>query len=133
MAWEWESSSSSCWPGLFRTSSEMRVCPLLSVECLTVTKLTTCVVAVSILGFLLGPVYPCAQTIFTRLLPGSAQVIAIGFISSAGSSGGAVVPFTTGLLAQASGTWVLHPVCIGFFVVMLASWALLPKVGKRHE
>lgn len=95
--------------------------------------LLTYLVAVSILGLLLGPVYPCAQTIFTRLLPGSAQVIAIGFISSAGSSGGAVVPFTTGLLAQASGTWVLHPVCIGFFVVMLTSWTLLPKVGKRRE
>ena len=52
-------------------------------------------VAVAILGLLLGPVYPCAQTVFTRLLPSSVQVFAIGFISSAGSSGGAAVPFLT--------------------------------------
>ena len=48
---------------------------------------------------------------FTRLLPANLQVFAIGFISSMGSSGGAVVPFLTGLVAQAAGTWVLHPIC----------------------
>lgn len=35
-------------------------------------------VFVSILGLLLGPVYPCAQTVFTRLLPSSFQVFAVG-------------------------------------------------------
>ncbi|KAI2477471.1 MFS general substrate transporter [Pyrenophora tritici-repentis] len=63
-------------------------------------------VAVSLLGLLLGPVYPCAQTIFSRLLPRHIQTTAIGFIGGAGSSGGAVAPFTTGTgsrkLAKAS-------------------------------
>ncbi|EMC91884.1 hypothetical protein BAUCODRAFT_152246 [Baudoinia panamericana UAMH 10762] len=90
-------------------------------------------VAVAIVGLLLGPVYPCAQTIFTRLLPGNLQTTAIGFIAGAGSSGGAVVPFLTGLLAQAFGTWVLHPVCIGFYCFMLGCWALLPRIAKRTE
>ena len=90
-------------------------------------------VAVSILGLLLGPVYPCGQTVFTQLLPRNIQVFAIGFMSSAGSSGGAVVPFLTGLLAQAAGTYVLHPVCIGFTVVMLVSWMSLPRVVKKVE
>jgi len=58
---------------------------------------------------------------------------AIGFISSAGSSGGAIAPFLTGLLAQTSGTYVLHPVCIGLFVLMLGCWFSLPKVPKRQE
>ncbi|KAG9957755.1 MFS general substrate transporter, partial [Aureobasidium melanogenum] len=69
-------------------------------------------VAVSLLGLLLGPVYPCATTIFTRLLDRDVQMTAISFVSSAGSSGGAVAPFLTGLLAQAVGTFVLHPICI---------------------
>ncbi|KXL43946.1 hypothetical protein M433DRAFT_61575 [Acidomyces richmondensis BFW] len=90
-------------------------------------------VAVALVGLLLGPVYPCAQTTFTRLLPGNIQVMAIGFISSAGSSGGAVLPFITGLLAQASGIWVLHPVCIGAFVLMLSCWAALPRLRKLKE
>ena len=95
-------------------------------------RLTIVLVAVSIVGLLLGPIYPCAQTVFTRLLPGNLQVFAVGFISSMGSSGGAVVPFLTGLLAQAVGTFVLHPVCIAFFCVMIVSWAVLPKVVKRR-
>ncbi len=69
-------------------------------------------VAVAIIGLLIGPIYPGAQTVFTRLLPGKLQVFAIGFISSMGSSGGALVPFLTGLIAQAAGTFVLHPICI---------------------
>jgi fucose permease len=58
---------------------------------------------------------------------------AISFISSAGSSGGAVAPFTTGLLAQAVGTFVLHPICIGLFIVMMLCWFGLPKLEKRSE
>lgn len=90
-------------------------------------------VAVCILGLLLGPVYPCAQTVFSRLIPRHIQTTAVGFIAGAGSSGGAVAPFTTGLLAQAAGTWVLHPVCVGMYVVMLACWAGLPRMRKRSE
>lgn len=87
-------------------------------------------VSVAILGLLLGPIYPCAQTIFTRLLPSNLQVVAISFISSAGSSGGAVVPFLTGLVAQSAGTFVMHPICIAFYVLMLAGWAALPRLKK---
>lgn len=90
-------------------------------------------VAVSLLGLLLGPVYPCAQTIFSRLVPRHLQTTAIGFIGSAGSSGGAVAPFTTGILAQAVGTWVLHPVALGLYGAMLVCWFALPRVNKRTE
>jgi len=90
-------------------------------------------VAVSILGVLLGPIYPCATTVFARLLPNNIQMSAIGFISSAGSTGGAVGPFLIGLLAQTSGTYVLHPVCIGLFCLMLGCWFSLPKLPKRQE
>ncbi|KAF2094910.1 MFS general substrate transporter [Rhizodiscina lignyota] len=90
-------------------------------------------VAVSFVGLLLGPVYPCAQAVFSRLLPRKIQTSSISFISSAGSSGGAVAPFLTGLLAGVSGTWVLNPICIGLFSAMLASWFFLPKIEKREE
>lgn len=39
-------------------------------------------VSVAILGLLLGPVYPCAATVFTKLLPSNIQMTAISFISS---------------------------------------------------
>ncbi|THY72121.1 MFS general substrate transporter [Aureobasidium pullulans] len=90
-------------------------------------------VAVSLLGLLLGPVYSCATTIFTRLMGRDVQMTALSFVSSAGSSGGAVAPFLTGLLAQAVGTFVLHPICIGLFVVMAGCWYGLPNVAKRTD
>jgi fucose permease len=90
-------------------------------------------VAVSIVGLLLGPIAPCSTVLFLRLLPSNVQTSSVSFISSAGSSGGALAPFLTGLVAQAAGTWVLHPICIGLFVVMLACWGVLPKEAKRDE
>jgi len=53
-------------------------------------------------------------------MPRHVQTTTIGFIAGAGSSSGAVAPFTTGILAEAVGTFVLHPVCIALYVAMLA-------------
>ncbi|KAI9826092.1 MAG: hypothetical protein M1832_000541 [Thelocarpon impressellum] len=90
-------------------------------------------VAVSIVGLLLGPVYPCAMAVFSQHLGRRLQVTALGFISAMGSSGGAVAPFMTGLGAQAAGTWILHPVCIGLYVLMEACWLTMPRSRKRTE
>ena len=90
-------------------------------------------VAVSIVGLLLGPVYPCSTAIFSRLVGRKLQMSSLSFISALGSSGGAVMPFMTGLIAQESGTWVLHPIAIGLFGSMLVTWLCLPRMVKRRE
>ena len=90
-------------------------------------------VAVSIVGLLLGPVYPCATAVFSRLIPQRLQMSSLATVSALGSSGGAVAPFFTGLLAQEVGTWVLHPICIGLFAGMVGCWVALPRMRKRRE
>ncbi|KAJ5939174.1 hypothetical protein N7466_002308 [Penicillium verhagenii] len=90
-------------------------------------------VSVAILGVLLGAVYPCAASVFTKLLPRSMHIPSLSFVSALGSSGGAVWPFVTGILSQHVGTMILHPICIGLYGVMAASWLLLPKISKRSE
>jgi len=90
-------------------------------------------VAVSIVGLLLGPIYPCATAVFSKLLPKRVQMSSLAAISALGSSGGAVAPFFTGVLAQRVGTWVLHPICVGLFGMMVGCWVGLPRVGKRRE
>ncbi|KAI0905387.1 major facilitator superfamily transporter [Ustulina deusta] len=90
-------------------------------------------VSLAIVGLLLGPVYPCAATVFTRNLSRREQVSGLGVISAFGSSGGAIAPFTTGLLAQAAGTFVLHPIAIGLFGAMIVCWFTLPVTSKRTE
>ncbi|KAI4232656.1 MAG: hypothetical protein L6R40_007328 [Gallowayella cf. fulva] len=90
-------------------------------------------VAVSIVGLLLGPVYPCSTAVFSRLLGRDIQMSSLAIVSALGSSGGAVAPFFTGLLAQQAGTWVLHPICVGLFGGMVVLWGCLPRMGKRRE
>lgn len=90
-------------------------------------------VAVSIVGLLLGPIYPCATAVYSKLIPTRLFIPSMAFVSALGSSGGAVAPFFTGLLAQAVGTWVLHPICIGLFAVMVACWVTLPRIARRED
>ncbi|PSR77381.1 major facilitator superfamily domain-containing protein [Coniella lustricola] len=90
-------------------------------------------VAVAIVGLLLGPVYPCAASIFMRTMSREDKLRGMGVISAFGSSGGAAAPFTTGLLAQVVGTWVLHPIAIALFGAMCLSWWALPRERKRRE
>ncbi|KAJ9138121.1 Bypass of stop codon protein 6 [Pleurostoma richardsiae] len=90
-------------------------------------------ISVAIVGLLLGPVYPCAAAVFMRTMSRSEQITGLGVISAFGSSGGAAAPFTTGILAQAVGTFVLHPVAIALFAVMLICWYGLPSDRKRNE
>ncbi|KAB2575406.1 hypothetical protein DBV05_g5897 [Lasiodiplodia theobromae] len=100
-----------------------------------VPNLLSNAVFVALCGLLLGPVYPCAQTVFARLLVDRRHLMttSVGFISGAGSSGGALVPFVTGALAQVrgSGTWVLHPVCVVAFVGMVVCWWAMPGGGRK--
>ncbi|CAM1511727.1 Fc.00g092400.m01.CDS01 [Cosmosporella sp. VM-42] len=90
-------------------------------------------VAVSIVGLLLGPIYPCAAAVFLRALPRREAISGMGTISACGSLGGAVAPFITGLLAQVVGTFVLHPIVIFCFVVMVFCWYHIPSQRKRTE
>ncbi|TFK45836.1 MFS efflux transporter [Heliocybe sulcata] len=88
-------------------------------------------VSVAIVGFLLGPIYPCTMGIITRLLSRRLHISSLSFIAAFGSSGGALWPFSVGLISQFKGPFVVHPVAIGSFVLMEVLWLLLPKVPKR--
>ena len=90
-------------------------------------------VAVSLVGLLLGPIYPCSTAVYSRLLDKRLQMSSLAIVSALGSSGGAVAPFFTGLLAQQVGTWVLHPICVALFGAMLVLWGCLPRIRKSSE
>jgi len=98
-----------------------------------VPNVVTNAVAVSIVGLMLGPIYPCCAAVFMRKLPRSERLSGMATISASGSLGGAMAPFVTGLLAQAVGTFVLHPIVIFLFLVMLLCWWAIPAEEKRDE
>ncbi|KGO68313.1 Major facilitator superfamily domain, general substrate transporter [Penicillium italicum] len=91
-------------------------------------------VAVSLQGFFLGPLFPGAVVMVTKLLPRHLHVTSIGFIAAFGGSGAAILPFAVGVLAQAKGVKVLQPFIIALSGAILITWLGLPRVTKvRRE
>ena len=66
-------------------------------------------VAVSIVGVLLGPIYPIVTNEASRILPRWLLTGAIGWIAGFGQAGSAVLPFMTGALASKVGIKSLQP------------------------
>ncbi|KAJ5365002.1 Major facilitator superfamily domain general substrate transporter [Penicillium concentricum] len=91
-------------------------------------------VAVSLQGFFLGPLFPGAVIMVTKLLPRHLHVTSIGFVAAFGGSGAAILPFAVGVLAQAKGVKVLQPFIIALSGAILITWLGLPRVSKvRHN
>jgi fucose permease len=84
------------------------------------------------LGFFLGPLFPAAIVVATKLLPRRLHVSAIGFAAAFGGGGAAVLPFAVGAIAQAKGVQVLQPIALALFVAILALWCLLPGGFKKR-
>ncbi|KAJ5641797.1 hypothetical protein N7490_005797 [Penicillium lividum] len=89
-------------------------------------------VAVSLQGFFLGPLFPGAIIIMTKLLPQHLHVSSIGFAAAFGGSGAAILPFAVGALAQAKGVSVLQPFIIGLSAAIFLAWLGLPRVSKQN-
>ncbi|KAJ5466641.1 hypothetical protein N7539_009370 [Penicillium diatomitis] len=90
-------------------------------------------VAVSLQGFFLGPLFPGAIVMITKLLPRHLHVSSIGFCAAFGSSGAAVLPFAVGALAQAKGVQVLQPFAIALSGAILLAWLGLPRASKLQR
>ncbi|KLU91389.1 hypothetical protein MAPG_09909 [Magnaporthiopsis poae ATCC 64411] len=90
-------------------------------------------VAVALQGFFIGPLFPAAIVVATKLLPKHLHVSAVGFMAAVGGSGAAVVPFAVGAIAQAKGVVVLQPIILAIFVVLFGLWLSLPRIDKKRE
>ncbi|KAL1599603.1 hypothetical protein SLS60_007406 [Paraconiothyrium brasiliense] len=90
-------------------------------------------VAVSLQGFLMGPLFPAVVVVATKLLPRHLHVSAIGFAAAFGGSGAAIFPFAVGAIAQAKGVKVLQPIVLALLGVILALWLCLPRIRRKTE
>ncbi|KAL5338578.1 major facilitator superfamily domain-containing protein [Aspergillus crustosus] len=86
-------------------------------------------IAVSILGFFLGPLFPCVVVVMTKLLPKHLHVAAIGFVAAFGGGGAAVLPFVAGGIAEGSQVKYLFPFVVAVQAVILGVWGALPRIG----
>ncbi len=66
-------------------------------------------VAISLVGVLLGPIYPIVLNDAGRILPRWLLTGCIGWIAGFGQTGSALLPFMTGAIAGKAGITSLHP------------------------
>ncbi|EJD07347.1 MFS general substrate transporter [Fomitiporia mediterranea MF3/22] len=88
-------------------------------------------VAVSFVGFVLGPMYPILMNETGRLVPQWLLTGSIGWIASFGFAGSALFPFATGALAERFGIVSLQPLLIILYGVMFVLWLLVPNGARR--
>lgn len=90
-------------------------------------------VAVSFIGFFLGPLFPAAIVASTKRLPQHLHVAAIGFAVASGAGGACALPFAVGAIAQAKGVQVLMPIVLAMFVANLGVWMWLPNIKQQGD
>lgn len=87
-------------------------------------------VAIALLGFFLGPMFPASVVVLSKVLPKHLHVGAISFVAAVGMGGAAVLPFAVGAIASAAGVKVLQPIILAILAILLLMWLSLPKVPK---
>ncbi|KAL6714773.1 hypothetical protein ACLMJK_008199 [Lecanora helva] len=91
-------------------------------------------IAIALVGFFIGPIFPSGVVAATKLLPTELHVAAIGFSAAFGGGGAAVLPFAVGAIAQARGVQTLQPIVVALLAGLLGIWLCLPKIPKHlHE
>lgn len=90
-------------------------------------------VFVSCLGFFLGPLFPAAIVVATKILPTEYHVSAIGFSSAIGGGGAAVLPFIIGIIAEGHGVGVLQPIILVVLFFLVGIWMCLPERTRTRK
>ncbi|KAK7677635.1 hypothetical protein QCA50_019326 [Cerrena zonata] len=102
----------------------------LEVTVWVVPSLIENAVAISCIGFLLGPMYPILMSYCTQILPRWLLTGCVGWIGSFGQTGSAALPFATGLLASKFGIGSLQPFVVSMMSTMILLWAFVPRVRR---
>ncbi|PYH34707.1 MFS transporter [Aspergillus neoniger CBS 115656] len=88
-------------------------------------------VAVSLLGFFTGPLFPAAIVVAAKLLPKHLHTPGIGLASALAGGGGAILPFVAGAISGARGVQSLQPFVLALLIALITIWVLLPR--RKHH
>lgn len=96
-----------------------------------IPSITASAISCVLLGFFLGPLYPLAIVVMTKLLPADQHVVTIGLSAAIGGSGSALFPFMVGAIAEESGVGVLQPFVLALIGAITLIWLTLPGGLKK--
>jgi fucose permease len=89
-------------------------------------------VALVLLGFFLGPVFPTTMAVAPRLTRARLAPTVIGVMNAGSMAGGAALPWLAGVIAQATGMWTLLPFGLALALLQFAVWRpLTVRIRER--
>jgi len=106
--------------------------PVFVVLFTLVQALWVSVLAMSVVGFFMGPLFPSCIVQLVNLLPKGLHVGAVSFVASVGQIGGAILPYLLGVITQAIGLWVFPYMLLVQFLVMLLIWMLSLTLSRKE-
>ncbi|VDB91298.1 unnamed protein product [Peniophora sp. CBMAI 1063] len=109
------------------------LCIALEVTVWAVPSLIENAIAVSMIGLLMGPMYPIMVGHTSKILPRFVLNAALGLINGLGQTGSALLPFLTGVLASKFGITSLQPLVVSMMALMTVIWFAIPKGHRRQE
>ena len=86
------------------------------------------VMLTTLLGFIVGPLFPAGVVVLTQLLPAELHVAAVSFVSSTGQIGGSFLPFAIGAVIQSLGIGVFRYAILFQTILSLLFWILLARL-----
>ncbi|KAI4675287.1 uncharacterized protein J4E84_010179 [Alternaria hordeiaustralica] len=88
----------------------------------------------TMLGFIMGPMFPSGVVVLTRLLPAELHVAAVSFVASLGQVGAALSPFAIGAVIDGLGIGVFRFAILAETVVALLVWFAFARLrpGLRN-
>jgi fucose permease len=84
-------------------------------------------VALMLLGFFLGPIFPTTMAIVPQLTEERLAPAAIGVLNAGSTVGGAALPWLAGAISQATGIWTLLPFTLALGALQFAGWRPLAR------
>lgn len=91
-------------------------------------------IAIALVGFLLGPLFPAVVVAITKLLPPHLHVPAIGFSAAVGACGACILPFTVGAIASATSLYSLQPIILAMLIIAATLWAFgMPSISQKEK
>ena len=79
-------------------------------------------IALVLLGFFLGPIFPTTMSIAPRLAQPRLVPTAIGVMNAASLIGGSALPWVAGAIAQSTGIWTILPYALTLGLLQFAVW-----------
>jgi fucose permease len=88
-------------------------------------------VALVLLGFFLGPVFPTTMAVAPQLAGDRLRPTAIGVMNAASVVGGSALPWLAGAITQSTGIWLLLPFTLTLSLLQFAVWRPLAGQIRR--